>query len=243
MGIVEFFNTKYLNYRQMLLNPKDAARKQVRALELGGSIRTLTIFLFIAGLIGAILFGIAYVIQSLVSLAFGGLMSGVVNAVITSFLVFIAYVLAFIPAYLMFIVSMLIGAAFVWGIAKLLSGKSSYGKQFAALAEPIAAIAVVMFSLGGIFYIFTSTVAPISAGASSILSALLGIPLLLLGLYTVWIEIVYSAEANDFPLWKAAISVLLPFLLAILAAVVVAVVIVALFSMAAFTSLAGALPV
>jgi len=243
MGVVEFFNTKYHNYRQMLLKPKDAARKQMRNLELGSGIRTLTVFLFLAGLVGVILFGIGNILQSLVFLAFGGTMSGLVGAVVTAFIAFIIYLLAFIPAYLLWLISMLIGVAIIWGIAKLFSGKSAYGKQFGALAEPIAAIAFITSTLGGLFYILTSIITPISGMASSILNAILGIPLLLLELYGVWIEIIYTAEANEFTLWKAAVSVLLPIFLAILVVVVIVVILIALFSITAFTSLAGALPV
>jgi len=243
MGAVEFFNTKYHNYRQMLLKPKDAARKQMRNLELGSGIRTLTIFLFLAGLVGAILFGIGNILQSLVFLAFRGTMSGLIGAVVTAFIAFIIYLLAFIPAYLLWLISMLIGTAVIWGIAKLFNGKSTYGKQFSSMAEPIAAIALITSALGGIFYIFTSIITPISGMAASILTAILGIPLLLLGLYGIWIGVVYTAEANEFTMWKAAVSVLLPIFLAILVMVVIAVILIALFSITAFTSLAGALPV
>ena len=227
----------------MLVKPKEAARKQARFFEMGEGIKSLAIMVFLAGLLGTILMGIGLVFQSFVSLAVGGMISDVMGAAITAILSFAGYILLFVPAYLVWLISLFVGIAFIWGIAKLLGGKSTYGSQFGALTEPIAAIILITSLLGGIFFIVVSMIAPLSAMAATIFSALFGLVLFGLWLYGIWIEIIYTAEANEFVLWKAAVSVLLPMFLAVLAVAVLVAILIALFSMAALTSIAGAFPV
>lgn len=242
MGMVEYFNTKYHDFRSLLLKPKEAARRLTRTAELNTGMRTLTLFVFISGLLGTLLFVIGNLLRSLVALGFGGTTTGFIDAVIGSILAVIGYFIVFIPVYVVWIISMFIGVGIIWGIAKLLGGRANYGKQFGALVEPITAVLLLISILSGIFHIITSLIQPISGAAAGMLSIILSIPIALLGLYAIALEIIFTAEAHEFEMWRGAVAILLPFFLAAIVLIVLGVIIMALFAAAAAALLGGMIP-
>lgn len=224
MGAVDYLTTKFNEFRETLIKPKVAAHKLTHNASLPIGAKSLALFTFIAGFIASVLFGVGKILGSLVALAFNGTASGVIDAALFSLLVFVGYILAFVPLYVIVLLTFFVATLFVWILAKLLGGKAEFGKQFGSLIPPfntiLLAIVCVTFALG----IITAIVTPISLDFANILAILFGLPAFLLSLYLVALWIMFTAEANDFEMWKAAVAVLVPFLFGLLVLSVIGVI-------------------
>ncbi len=230
MDVVELINSSYYSYRQLFLAPKEAARKQLRHADLGSGAKAAAIFLALSWLAAIVFFGIGDILKSLISMALGGASSQLVSSLAFIILAPPLSVLAFIPVYFSWLLSLIVFAALVWGIARLFGGRAPYGKQFAAIAMATSAVLFASAVLAGALFVIADMVAPFSASAASLLLLLFSIPVVLLAIYGIWVSIVYTSEANEFELWKGVAAVLVPCLIAALAIAVLVAIAFALFS-------------
>ncbi len=225
MTIVSYFNEKYHDFKEILLNPSVGSKQIVRKSNLMLGVKQLASFMFIIGFIGVVLSALGGILGGLVGLIAGKSTSLVVEALVMSILSIVGYVLFFIPTYFIILVMSFIFFGVMWIIAKLLGGKSDYGTYFGALTFPCIITMFLFVITWGLVNLLASLIAPFSTSIAGIIALLAFVPGLLASLYGIWLFINITQEAHQIDTMRAAIAVIVPVLGETLLAVVIVVVV------------------
>ncbi len=242
MGVVQYFNEKFNDFRMLLFRPRMGARRVVRKANLGSGVKLVTLFGFIAGLIGVMLMAIGKLLGSLVNLFVSGTTADLITAAIESILGVIIYVIVFLPAIIALIIILIVWYGLIWGTAKLLGGQADYGTHFGVMAYPLTLCFILSSLIIGLLTLLASVLMPLVSILAVVLLWIEAIVLLLLWLYILWLQIAVTSEVHQFDLMRAGASVVLPSLVLSLGAVIVLVVFSAILATLVGTMAFGALP-
>ncbi|MFC2174593.1 hypothetical protein ACFLQ2_01875 [archaeon] len=230
MGVVSFFNEKFTDFRMLVFRPQMGARRLVRKASLGDGVKLMVLFAFLAGLINVLLLAVGQLVGSLVAWLTGKTLEVVVEAAVASIIAIMAYVILFLPVILAFIIISIVWYGMIWGMAKLLGGKSEYGMHFGMMCYPLTVFMIFAAIILGVLNFLAAVFMPVLPILAVIISWGEILILLLLALYTVWLKILVTAEAHQIDMLKAGVAVVLPSGAIIIAALVVLVIFSAIFA-------------